>query len=371
MTKPKILYLITQSEWGGAQRYIFDLANNLKNDYEITVTAGGEDELLKEINEIGVRTFPLKNLVREISPAKDILAYFEIKKLAKLIKPDILHLNSSKAGVLGAFAGKHAGVKKIIYTVHGFSFNEPMAKWKKYLYLLAEKLSAKYKDKIICVSEFDRQTGIKNKIGDQKKLITIHNGVGQIELLDKNQARQLLNLPPDKIVIGTIANFYPTKGLNYLISAANEVIKNYPNILFRLIGFGQLENELRQQIKKLNLENNFFIGKLLAGNRYLLAFDYYVLPSVKEGFPYAILEAMQTGLPIIATNVGGIPEIIKDGQNGLLVNPADPKSITNAIDYLMKNQGAADRLAKQAKIDVVKNFSLEKMLIETKRVYKN
>ena len=117
--------------------------------------------------------------------------------------------------------------------------------------------------------------------------------------------------------------------------------------------------------------NNFFIGKLLAGNRYLLAFDYYVLPSVKEGFPYAILEAMQTGLPIIATNVGGIPEIIKDGQNGLLVNPADPKSITNAIDYLMKNQGAADRLAKQAKIDVVKNFSLEKMLIETKRVYKN
>ena len=128
----KILYLITQSEWGGAQRYIFDLATNLPlNRYEISVAAGGNQKLHTKLDEKNIKSYKLKNLVREINPIKDLKAYFEIKRLLKEVKPDILHLNSSKAGIIGAIASKHAGVKKIIYTVHGFVFNEPMPSWKK------------------------------------------------------------------------------------------------------------------------------------------------------------------------------------------------------------------------------------------------
>ena len=120
----KILYLVTQSEGGGAQRYIFDLAKNLpQNQYIVTVAAGGNGELLTKFDETRVSTVTVKNLVREINPIKDLLAYFELKKLFKQQKPDIVHLNSSKAGTIGAIAAKHAGVKKIIYTVHGFVFN--------------------------------------------------------------------------------------------------------------------------------------------------------------------------------------------------------------------------------------------------------
>ncbi len=373
----KILYLITQSEWGGAQRYIFDLATTLSaQNYQVEVAAGGNQDLFSQLSQKGIKTYQLKNLVREINPAKDLMAYFEIKKLIKQTLPDILHLNSSKAGVVGAIAGKRLGVKKIIYTAHGFVFNEPMPTWKKLLYLWAEKYSAHYKDTLICVSEFDRQVGIKNKIASEKKLIKINNGIEKIYFLDQKQARAKLNLPANKTIIGTIAHFYPTKGLIYLIRAAKIVANKFPDIIFAVIGDGQQRNLLQTEIKKLDLTNNFFLlgNKFLKdkkeASRYLPAFALSVLPSVKEGFPFVILEAMQAGLPIVATCVGGIPEMIKDNESGLLVPPANPENLAQAIIKLLENKNLADQLGRQAKIDVAQKFSLEKMITRTKEVYR-
>lgn len=365
----KILYLVTQSEWGGAQRYIFDLANYLKTEnYEVAVAAGGNQELHTKLDENRIKSYRLKNLVRKISPTKDLKAYFEIKKLLKQIQPDVLHLNSSKAGVIGAIAGKHAGVKKIIYTVHGFVFNEPMPVWKKAFYLWAEKFSAKYKNKLICVSEFDKQSGIDNKIAPAEKLITIHNGIDQLNFLDSQTAKKNLNLPSNTI-IGTVANFYVTKGLNYLIQAAKIVTRENQNVIFAVIGDGEQRELLESEIKELNLQNNFILlGQKEKAWQYLPAFDVYVCSSVKEGFPFAILEAMKAGLPVVTTDVGGIPEIINN-QNGLLVKPADPKALAESLNSLLKNKNLAERLANQAKIEVEQKFSLKKMIEETKKVY--
>ena len=144
----KILYIITKSEWGGAQRYVFDLAENFQSKgYQVTVASGfdsgKQNALHTKLDENDIKSYRLKNLVRQISLFKDLAAYFELKKLIRNIKPDVLHLNSSKAGIIGALAGKHAGVKKIVYTVHEFVFNEPLSVWQKMLYLRAEKFSAK------------------------------------------------------------------------------------------------------------------------------------------------------------------------------------------------------------------------------------
>src|SRR3989338_333336 len=186
----RILYLITQSEFGGAQCYIFDLATNLSLEkYQIAVAAGSNEELFSRLREYNIKTYRLKNLIREINPLKDLRSYFEIKKLLKEIKPDILHLNSSKAGVIGALAGRHAGIKKIIYSVNVFFFNEPLPTWKKLFYLWAEKFSARYKDQLICVSEFDRQTGIHKNIAPADKFITVHNGLNPVEFMTKAEAR--------------------------------------------------------------------------------------------------------------------------------------------------------------------------------------
>ena len=371
MVKPKILYLITQSEFGGARRYSFDLANNLQNDYEIMVAAGGQDELFERLKSINVTTFKLKNLVREINLVKDIFAYWEIKKLLQKIKPDILHLNSSKAEIFGALAGHRAKIKKIIYTVHGFVFNEPMPKWKKLIYLWLEKFSAKYKNNLICVSDFDRQTGIKNKIAPSQKFITIYNGVAKINFLEKKEARKELNLPLEKTIIGTIANFYPTKGLIYLIKAAPIIIKKYPDLKFKIIGDGALKNQLTTEIEKLNLKDYFSLEKKENAASLLLAFDIFALPSIKEGLPYTILEAAQAGIPIIATNVGGIPEMIKGGESGLLVNPADSAALAETIIQLLEYKKLAEQFGNQARIGLNQKFNLNKMIAETKKIYDN
>ena len=366
----KILYIVTQSEFGGAQRYILDLATNLPIEhYHVAVAAGGNGELFAKLKEKNIRTYQLKNLVREINPIKDLKAYFEIKKLLKKSKPDVLHLNSSKAGVLGAVAGRHAGIKKIIYTVHGFVFNEPLPWWKKQIYLWTEKFSTRYKDKLICVSEFDRQVGIKNKI-KPKKLITINNGVDKLAILDKQTARTKLNLPIDKKIIGTIAHFYPTKGLFYLIQAAQVVVKQFPQTIFAIIGDGQLKNQLEHEINKLNLKNNFLLlGSKQKAGQYVSAFDIYVSSSVKEGFPFSILEAMAAGLPIASTNVGGIPEMIKDNVSGLLVESKSSDALAQALLKILQNKNLVKKLGSQAKIRVAQKFSLQKMIQETKKLY--
>ncbi|MFA6322578.1 MAG: glycosyltransferase family 4 protein [Candidatus Buchananbacteria bacterium] len=371
--KPKILYIITQSEFGGAGRYVFDLATALAKEFEVVVAAGGQEELFDLLESAGIKTFRLKHLVREIDPINDLAAVWEIKKLIKTLRPDVVHLNSSKAGVVGALGAKLAGIKKVVYTAHGFVFNEPLPWMKKNLYIFLERFTAKFKTAIICVSEFDRQTGLKYKIASDKKLVTIYNGIEMIDFLNRKTAREKLGLPAENFIVGTIANFYPTKGLNYLIAAAAEVIKQNPNIIFQLIGFGDLADQLQAEVKKYNLENNFkiFDGKILNGQGkiYLKAFDAFALSSVKEGLPYTILEAMQAGLPIVATKVGGIPETIQNEKNGLLVESKNSQAIAKAILRIANDKNLAQEFGRQAEIVAQEKFLLPGMIAKTKTLY--
>ncbi|MAF13927.1 MAG: hypothetical protein CMI53_03470 [Parcubacteria group bacterium] len=378
MSQPsKILYIVTQSGWGGAQRYVFDLALSFHDKgYDVTVAGGndidGKKTLLTKLDENNIKSYKLNNLVRQINPLKDLAAYFEIKKFIKKNNPDILHLNSSKASIIGAIAGKHTGVKKIVYTVHGYAFNEPLPIWKKMIYLWSEKISAQYKNILICVSEFDRQIGIKNKIAPENKFITIHNGVKHINFQPQDQARQYLKLEKTNTTIGTVANFYATKGLTYLIKAAQLTIQEKPDLKFVVIGDGQERKNLENEIKELNLQNHFLLlGVKEKAWQYLPAFDIYVSPSVKEGFPYHVLEAMKASLPIITTNVGGIPEMIEDEINGLLVKPADPQALSQAIIELLDNQKLSEKISSAAEQTANEKFGLEKMILATEEIYRN
>ena len=414
MEKRKILYVITQAEVGGAQRYIYDLATSLEaKNYDISV-AIGESHGKSLINELGQKNIPIyqiKHLVRQISPLNDILAVFELRKLYKQVKPDIIHLNSSKAGVIGSLAN-HAITKisyHVIYTAHGWVFNEPMSKIKKWLYWSLEKITSRPKDKIICVSEFDYQTALKYKIAQAKKLVAIHNGVDTdlMVFLEKEKAGQELfknykladftPTPPSppsgsggkitnyhtgsggkinystsngekKIIVGTIANFYKTKGLEYFIEAIKELGDR--NIVAVVIGDGDLRPELEVLIDQFNLKNKFILlGKRENASKYLKAFDIYISSSVKEGFPYSILEAMSAKLPIIATSVGGVPEMIFDQKNGLLIEAKNYKILAEKIRYLIDNQPIAQKFGEQAEKDVKEKFSKEKMIKETFELY--
>lgn len=399
----KILYLITQAEWGGAQRYIFDLATSeeAKNcDILVAFGQSKDNALADELTAKNIKIRPLKRLVRPISPISDILGIFELARLYRQFQPDIIHLNSTKAGIIGSLASIFYSYQlpatsyQLIYTVHGWVFNEPMNFLKKKLYLWLEKFTAKFKNKIICVSEFDRQIAIKHKIAPENKLITIHNGidVAVLNFLPREEARKKLLPPPnlplikgeekvrigglplikgeEKIIIGTIANFYPAKGLEYLIEVFDVLIKTYqlPTTSYQLIiiGGGELRPLLENLIAEKNLQDSvFLVGKKENAAQYLKAFDVYVCSSIKEGFPYSILEAMAAELPIVTTIVGGIPEIIDNEKTGLIVKPAKAKAMAEKIKNLIDDSSLAKQLAAQAKINVQEKFSRQKMVNTT------
>lgn len=360
----KILYIITQADGGGAQAYTLSLAKHFGG----SIAAGSEaKKLFDDAKNLQIKTYQLQHLKRNINPWHDFLAVWEIRELIRLLQPDIVHLNSSKAGVLGSFACM--GLKtKVIFTAHGFIFNEPMSFSVKSFYLALEKTASSYRDYIITVSEADHKSALDNNLIDPKKIQTVHNGIGVINFLSSTEAKAALGLSKEKIIVGTIANFYKTKGLDVLIQSVamlDDELKN--RCQFIIIGSGREFENCQTLINNLNLGPQFVLpGNVEKASTYLKAFDLFVLPSRKEGLPYTILEAMQAGLPIIATNVGGNAEAI--GDAGILVDPENPKQLAENIAKLVSDNGLRANLGQKA-FERSKIFTEEKMLEETKNIY--
>ncbi len=378
-TKPKLLYVITQAEWGGAQKYIFDLATSEEaQNYDITVAIGNtiNTTLIDKLADKGIKIHSLKKLIRSINPLKDLSAISELKNLFSTLQPNIIHLNSSKAGIIGSFAYRlwNNINCRLIYTAHGWVFNEPLPNWKKTFYLNLEKNTAKDKNHIICVAQSDQKIATEKGIFPRQNLTTIHNGIdiAEMKLLEKFEARRLLELQPNAYIIGTIANFYPTKGLKYLIEAMYYLDNNYNlPIYLALIGDGQQKEELLNLIGNYNLKSRIFIlGTKENAAQYLKGFDAYICSSVKEGMPYSIIEAMMAELPIISTNVGGIPEMLEQNISGILIDPQKPILLAENIKALYEHQEIADILATNAKNIAQQKFTKQQMIEQTFALYK-
>jgi len=379
MAQKTILYLITQSELGGAQRYCLDLAINLKNEFNVILAfgeQGGKGELAKKLDKEKIKYYSIPYLKRSISPISDFLALIQIVKLIKKIKPDIIHLNSSKISILGGVAASISKLLitnyqlQIVYTAHGWVFNEPMPVWQKIFYKYAEKITAYFKEKIICVSEFDYKTALAQNICPSRKLITIHNGIAPIDFLPRQEAREKLNLPENQFIVGSIGNLYKTKGFAYLIEATKKLIDEGIEITTVIIGEGGERKSLTELIKRHKLEDNVILaGRIPEAAKLLSAFDIYVCSSVKEGLSYTIIETMLNGLPIIATRVGGNPELIADGQTGILINSQEAGDLADKIKKLKNNPDRQQEMSTKARIKAQEEFNLGKMVKETKEVY--
>lgn len=370
--KKRLLFLITQSELGGAQKYVFDLAFSLRDEYEIAVgfgEQGGDGELARQLKAIYVKCFEINSLKRDISPIKDFKAIFEIRKIIKGWKPDIIHLNSSKISIIGSMATIFLKCK-VIYTAHGWVFNEPMNGLKRSLYEKLERWTAKIKDAIICVSENDVRTAIDAKIASPGKLHMIHNGITDSPLLDAASAKAKLGFGPEEFVIGSIGNLYATKGFEHFIEAMKILVDSGFNFKAIIIGEGQERAKLEDLISQYNLRQRvFLLGRIDQARQLLPAFDIYVCSSVKEGLSYTIIEAMLAQRPIIATSVGGNPEMIIEGETGLLAGPANAMSLAGRIHELLDDPARTASLGQAARQKALAEFSLDKMVEQTKEVY--
>ncbi len=363
--RQKILFLITQSEWGGAQQFLYQIVTHLdQKKYDMTIAIGkdGDGSLISAFKDIPVVTLP--SLRRNPHPIQDIISIFAIRRLLKKVRPDIFFLLSSKAGFNGSLAVRFPWTirptPRVIYRIGGWTFNDPWSAPKKFFYFLFEYISAHWKDIIIVNSKHDLEQAHDFEIKPRHKLALIHNGIDlkSIQFLERAEARAKLDLNDNDFVIGSIANYYPAKGLTYLI----EALKDVPNSKAVLIGQGKEKEKLQQQIQSLQLENRV---RLVTLNEpaapYLKAFDCFVLPSVKEGFPWTILEAVVARVPIIATSVGAVPEIITNHREGIVVSPANSRALTDAIIY-MQNKEHRQRYAEAAFSKIHNDFSIAKMM---------
>lgn len=378
-SRKKVIIFITKSNWGGAQKYVFDIATHLPQDqFEVVVALGGKELLYTKLVEAGIRVISLSDLTRDVSATKDVKVFLNIYRILKHERPDIIHVNSTKISGIGAVVGKLTGVKNIIFTVHGWAFNEPRSFISKniikFLYLVMLWLS----DNIIAVS---------NKIVSQvsgwpftkNKLTVVHNGIQTPDFLEKNTAREKLGnivgatLLPEIILCGSIGELHPIKGHRYAIQAIEKLVHENPNIqlAYIIIGAGELEQKLREEITSRRLEKYVYLtGYLQDGATYLKALDYYLFPSLSEGLPYAVVEAGFAELPIIASNVGGIPEVVDHGTDGTLVASKDSKTIYSALKAYIEKPELAQSHARSLNIKVTSQFSLNTMIERTVEVYR-
>lgn len=335
-----------------------DLAKYLiQHNYEVFVAVGAAGErdnwifsqLIAEKFEKN-HLFVVPDLVREINPLKDFLAFFELIKLIKFLNIDIVHLNSSKAGILGSIAGKILN-KKVVFTAHGFVFNEQSSFLKKIFYLFLERLASVFRDKIITVSEFDKIEALKYKIIAPEKIVAIHNGLDPElakNILDKKSAKNFLQKVLQKRglfagknifdykIIGSVANFYPVKGLENFIKIAYNIHKKRQDIIFIVFGDDGQRNKLERLIVDLKLSEVVFLPGIVPGAyKYLKCFEVICLTSIKEGFPYILLEALLAGIPIVATKVGGVPEVLKNALSVKLVEVKDIEGLSSAVENIL------------------------------------
>lgn len=370
--KPKVLAIITQSEMGGAQRFLVQMANGLRNDFDFEIATGsdGNDEIRASLHDFKIHK--IQSLKRNISPIDDIKSLFEIKKLILETRPQSIFLMSSKAGFNGALASYLLPPDirpKVIYRIGGWTFNDPGSFIKKFIFFGLEFISAPLKDIIIVNNLHDFKQAQRLLISPLRSLKLIYNGLNlkDSDYLPSDIARHNFVGGYKGLVIGCIANFYETKGLDILIEALN----NIKNIDFRciIIGDGNLRSELEAQIRRCDLSDRvILVGKKENAYKYLKAFDIYIQPSRKEGFAWAILEAMNASLPVIATSVGSAPEMIEHDVNGLLVKPCDPVAISKAIESVLEDKELVKTLGNNARITAQSEFSEQKMLEDIKKL---
>ena len=352
----KIIYGITKSNFGGAQRYVFDLARAAQErGHDVSVLCGGDGLLAPKLKAENINVITLDKLERDISITKEISSFFQILKFLREEKPDIFHINSSKMGGLGGLAGRLTGVKKIIFTSHGWAFNEPRPDWQKILIKLLAWMTVLLSHKTICVSEKTKEQ-IAGWPFIKNRLTVIYNGISRFSL-DPNENKLL--------TVGTIAELHRIKGLDILLKAWSKFIRKHPARLL-IVGEGEERKNLENMAHNLGISGSVdFKGFVSDARSFLSHFDIFVLASRSENLPYAILEAGLAGLPVVATSVGGIPEIIESGINGVLVPPEDSEALFSTLILLAEDNALRKRLGTNLRASIQENFSFEKMLEQT------
>ncbi|MBI2472792.1 MAG: glycosyltransferase family 4 protein [Planctomycetes bacterium] len=378
--KIRVLHVITRLEKGGAPAVLLEVLRRCdKRQFVHHIATGlareSENDMIAFAKDMGFQVFVIPALIRDIHPFLDVYALLKLYFLIRKGRYDIVHCHTSKGGFIGRLAARMAKVHGIIYSPHGDIFEGYFGKIKTCLFVWLERFSAGFTDKIITLTKNGIEPYLKAEIGQKSQFDYIYNGV-DIESLEKRKVdrirkRQEIGVDSDCFLVVTAGRLVPVKGYTYLISALDQVRKEIPNIRLVFLGDGELKEELIRQTKILGLENHVrFLGMRNDVPEIISCSDLFVLPSINEGFGVVLLEAMAMKCPIVATNVGGVPEVVLDGETGILVPSKDTRQLVSAIVKLLKDHSFASRMAENGYQRLRTYFDIKDTVSKTERMYK-
>jgi glycosyltransferase involved in cell wall biosynthesis len=327
--------------------------------------------MLAAAAELGAKVFPIP-LRGELDPLRDAWAVFQLSRVLRRERVSILHAHGAKAGLVGRLAAVSARTPVVFFTVHNSVFYAEWPAYKKGFLALAEKALARYTCRIITVSEALRQELIAREGLKPEHVVTVYNGINpeEFQVAEPREAlRRRLGLPVEAPLVGTVTRLVPQKGLCYLIEAA-ALFPPEERPVFVVVGDGPLRAELRELADKSGVSSRFVLAGVRRDVPLILgALDLLVLPSVTEGLGLILLEAMAASLPVVATAVGGVPEVVLDGETGVLVPPGDPAALARAIADLLRVPERARRLGAAGRERVARLFTVERMVGQISALY--
>ncbi|HAZ08034.1 MAG TPA: glycosyltransferase family 1 protein [Elusimicrobia bacterium] len=371
----KVAHVVTRLDMGGAQQNTLYTVRHLDPvRFEALLVCGEGGYFDEEVrHDREVRTIFLDSLVREVSLPRDLLALLELRRLFAAERPDVVHTHSSKAGILGRLAAALAGVPVIVHTYHGFGFHDRQSPCVKAVYVLLERLCALVTTRLVFVSRANADYAARHGIRGAAEGVVLRSGVRLADFPAKVDAATLktsAGIGRRQPLVISIGNLKPQKNAGDFVAVAAKVAARVPEARFVFIGDGPLRRELEAKAFALGLEGKLlFLGWRRDGAQWLAAADVFALTSLWEGLPRSLVEAMKTGLPPICYAVDGVVDLIRDAENGFLVEPANTELFAERLARLLQDEDLRRRLGAAAARSIGPEFDIDGMVRSQETLY--
>lgn len=377
----RIVHIITRLIIGGAQENtILTCRGLVQNGHEVTILTGPETgtegDMFRTAQDHGICVRLIRNLRRDISPLHDTAALPELVLALRRLAPDVVHTHSSKAGILGRLAAQLAGVTVVVHTIHGLPFFDYQSRLTNQAYILAERLAAKWTDKLVTVADDMITQAIAARIAPAKKFLTVYSGLEVDAYLPKpnlrQQIRQRFGIPTEAFVVGKLARLAPLKGHEFLLEALKQLMCRYDNLWCLLVGDGTLRPTIEEQLRRDNLAERAHLTGLLDPAQIpemLWAMDMLVHTSLHEGLPRAVVQGLLAGLPVAAFDLDGASEVIDSNKTGYLLKPGSVNELVQAIESVLTGTGPVKAPSTQVRAKLADRFRWERMVQSLEKLY--
>jgi glycosyltransferase involved in cell wall biosynthesis len=347
-----------------------------RTTYEVELACAPGGKLIDLIRGEGMKVRLFKNLVQPLHPLKDLLGLIDLTRFLRKQRYHIVHTHNSKAGFIGRLAAKWAGVPIIVHTVHGFAFHDHEPAWRQILFRNLERLASHWCDKMVFISQPLIDWALRDRITRREKIRKIYSGIelDHFEPVpdgERKALKEAWGIREEAPVVGIVSKLWEGKGHTILIHAFEGLKQEIPEAVLVIVGEGYLRDKLSDLVDHLGLKGSvLFTGFQMDVRRIIATFDVAVLPSFFEGMGRVLLEAMTMGKPVVASSVGGIPDLVHHGKTGLLVTPGSVSELKSGLLTLIRNKALAKEMGKEGRKRISEEFSAGRMAQSIEKLYR-